>query len=368
MGLNVRIYNVSSPNPFTLSYKSGDTPGDVSSGFTNYGGTYQSSLVRDYYTNPIIVTGLTFDTHYWIKIVDIVTNNYIIEDIYTNVKEFYKCFVITPTPTPSNTPTSTPTPTPSNTPTPTSTTIPPTPSPSPSSTPTPTPTPTSTPVPPTSTPSSTPTPTPTSTGEVSGNAFSLYYTSSSTNGIDACSSNNGPFTYYSNDSVLTTNSVLYTSSLLQGFAPVGSYSDHTNYYAITGNTGVIVTVGFCPTQPPPSYTINLILSGSTGLDRTMEVYKSVNQNDSNTYQLAATLNSVNGSNITSSITGEANYYYYFKITMGNTNKLKITSTVSGVNDYSNCISTTIGTPILLPYPYSGGDITFEGIVNDSSCI
>jgi hypothetical protein len=368
MGLNVRIYNISSPNPFTLSYKSGDTPGDVSSGFTNYGGTYQSSLVRDYYNNPIIVTGLTFDTHYWIKIVDTVTNNYIIEDIYTNVKEFYKCFVITPTPTPSPSPSSTPTDTPTSTPTPTptSTTVPPTPSSTvPPPTPTPTPTPSST-VPPTATPTSTPTPTP--TGEVSGYPFTLQYTSSSTNGIDACSVSGNEFTFYSADSVLTNGSVLYTSSLLQGFALAGSYSNGTNYYAITGNTGVIVTAGMCPTQPPPSYTINLILSGSTDLNRTMEVYKSVNQNDSNTYQLAATLNSVNGSNVTSSITGEANYYYYFKITMGNTNKLKITSTVSGVNNYSNCISTTIGTPILLPYPYSGGDITFEGIVNDSSCI
>lgn len=118
-----------------------------------------------------------YGKQYWFKILDVVTNSFIIENIYIHEYEFYGRCV--PTPTPTATPTATSTPTPTSTPTSTPTV---TPTSTPTITPTvtldcnftisvvdatitPTPTPTSTPTS-TSTgvdPTETPTPTPTST-------------------------------------------------------------------------------------------------------------------------------------------------------------------------------------------------------------
>ena len=66
MGLHIRVYDINCPNPFELSYRIAPTPGNEtiissSTGYTQYGGTYPSSSDRNYYTNPIILTGATFD-------------------------------------------------------------------------------------------------------------------------------------------------------------------------------------------------------------------------------------------------------------------------------------------------------------------
>lgn len=158
MGLHIRIYNINCPNSFELSYRIAPTPGDettISTGYTQYGSTYDSSNVRNYYDNPIILSGSTFDNIFfdnvWIKIQDTVTNGYIIENIKTHAESYYSICVPTPTPT------STPTPSPTETPTPTPTSsLEPTPTTSPTSTPTPTPSPTATSVGPTPTPTPTP--------------------------------------------------------------------------------------------------------------------------------------------------------------------------------------------------------------------
>jgi len=127
MGLHIRLNNINSQNDFIVSYKSGDTLNDVTTGFTLYdrfeGGT-----------TGLTISGVTLNlnTKYWIKIQDEITNKYIIENIYTHDSCYYECYDVSPTPTPTIT----------STPTKTSVTIP---TPSPTKTTTPTPTPTITP-------------------------------------------------------------------------------------------------------------------------------------------------------------------------------------------------------------------------------
>jgi hypothetical protein len=183
MGLNIRIYNIDCPNDFRLSYRIAPTPGDetvILSGYITYTGDtstgiYPKSTTRNYYDNPIILSGTTFDNIFfdtlWVKIQDTITGGYIIENIKIHSENYFSNCVptSTPVPTATNTPTATPTPTPtpSSTPGPTSTPEPtatdgPTATPSSTPTPTPTATPTNTPTP-SPTPTSTPTPTPTST-------------------------------------------------------------------------------------------------------------------------------------------------------------------------------------------------------------
>jgi hypothetical protein len=161
MGLIIRLYNIVSPNSYTISVKEGDTPYPLDSGYTNVTG----SMVGDVFT--ITSQHYKFNTQYWVKLLDTVTGRYIIENIYENDPIAYmdccpqpesmtlvcqhdvyppnltsiSCGTpVTPTPTP--TPTNTPAPT--ATPGPTATPIPNTPTPIPN-TPTPipyTPTPT----------------------------------------------------------------------------------------------------------------------------------------------------------------------------------------------------------------------------------
>ncbi len=155
MGLVIKLNNIISPNAFTVSYKTGPNPYPLDSGFTSFGGTYSAG------TTLVVVSGITinFNSTYWFKITDTVTNRYIIENIETNDPIAYTTCCEVPTgisavcvipTTPTPTPTATPTPTPtiacevptditaycsdeSITPTPT-----------PTATPTPTPTPTET--------------------------------------------------------------------------------------------------------------------------------------------------------------------------------------------------------------------------------
>lgn len=162
MGLVIKLNNIISPNAFTVSYKTGPNPYPLDSGFTSYGGTYSAG------TTLVVVSGITinFNSSYWFKITDNVTNRYIIENVETNDPIAYMsccpipvataicyhecyppsnvdadCIGLTPTPTPTPTPvcdvptdvtaecttiepTQTPTPTPTATPTPTPTPLP----------------------------------------------------------------------------------------------------------------------------------------------------------------------------------------------------------------------------------------------------
>lgn len=159
--LKIYIKNISSPNNFVLSYKKGNSVGNVNSGFTPYG-VLPSGTTYSGGTTEIIVSGLNLEygEQYWIKLEDLVNGSFIIENIIIHYEDYFNSICIPPV---TSTPTPTPTPTPGSSPTPTSTptgTIGVTPTTTPTNTPTPTTTPSLGASPtPTATPTTTPTPT-----------------------------------------------------------------------------------------------------------------------------------------------------------------------------------------------------------------
>ena len=89
MGIVIRIYDIASPNDFTVSIKRGDTAYPLDSGFNPCGGTYSGGTeqisISGYTVSPgTKYTSLQFDTQYWLKLVDTVTDRYIIENIKIN--------------------------------------------------------------------------------------------------------------------------------------------------------------------------------------------------------------------------------------------------------------------------------------------
>jgi hypothetical protein len=84
MGLNIKLYNITADNSFTLSYKTGTTIGSLTNGFTTYGSTYSSSTTVIDVTVPNL-----FDTQIWFKFTDTINGNFSIENIYVNQEEYY---------------------------------------------------------------------------------------------------------------------------------------------------------------------------------------------------------------------------------------------------------------------------------------
>ena len=78
MGLNIKILNIVYETTYSLRYKSGDHPypENNNSTFTLYGTGLTNSSVT--------LTGLSFDTQYWIKMTDDSSGRYIIKNIYTH--------------------------------------------------------------------------------------------------------------------------------------------------------------------------------------------------------------------------------------------------------------------------------------------
>jgi hypothetical protein len=124
MGLNVRIYDIVSDGPYSIRYKSGANP------YPEYDNTTFTLYGTGLTATSIELTGLTFDTQYWIKMTDQTTGRYIIKNIYTHDSKAFPCYdticfsvdvvcedVVVATQTPTPTPTRTSTPTPTNTPT-----------------------------------------------------------------------------------------------------------------------------------------------------------------------------------------------------------------------------------------------------------
>lgn len=129
MSINIRIYNIDSPNPFRVSYKISDYMGSELTGYTTYNDLFPAS------TTGVTISGVTidYDTNIWVKITDNVTNTFTIRNIKTcdicaypavacdmevevtciNCDIYFEviCYYATPTPTPTptNTPTNTPT-------------------------------------------------------------------------------------------------------------------------------------------------------------------------------------------------------------------------------------------------------------------
>lgn len=86
MGLVIRIYDINSPNDFKVSIKKGDTAYPLDSGYIEYDTIYSGGTTQIELTNITYPSGKTenfdFNTQYWIKITDITTDRYIIENIY----------------------------------------------------------------------------------------------------------------------------------------------------------------------------------------------------------------------------------------------------------------------------------------------
>lgn len=83
--LIVRIKNITCAHGFSVSYKTGNVPYPLDSGFstpTNY----------SVGTSTVLLQNLQFDTQYWVKITDLTTNRYIIENIYTNDSKTFSCY------------------------------------------------------------------------------------------------------------------------------------------------------------------------------------------------------------------------------------------------------------------------------------
>ena len=232
MGLNIRLYNIISDGPYSIRYKSGENPWPEynDSTFTTYGTGLTASSIE--------ITGLTFDTQYWVKMTDQLTNRYIIKNIYTHDSKSYPCYdticfsvniervesLPTPTPTSTNTPTLTPTSTststPTSTPTPTLTT-----------TPTLTSTPTLTPTQTLTQTENAPTPTPTET------TYQLFNRTASCDNYELFSSVRGIYDYF-----FTFNSNRYGNFILK------NNGDFSNSVKVTWNSTIVFNETISPSQ------------------------------------------------------------------------------------------------------------------------
>ncbi len=119
MGLVIEIKDIEFENNFEIWYSTGRTPGSVSSYSSETWGTqYSGATTEGVFSGGIETVSIDiedevenpFNTQFWFKLRDIVTGNFIIENIYIHDFSFYEgCIPVTPTPTPTQTVTSTPT-------------------------------------------------------------------------------------------------------------------------------------------------------------------------------------------------------------------------------------------------------------------
>ena len=82
--LNVKICDIVSDGLYTMSYKPGSNPCPTNSGFTTIGTGLTASTIT--------LTGLTFNTQYWVKMTDESSNRYIIRNISTNHSKTFPCY------------------------------------------------------------------------------------------------------------------------------------------------------------------------------------------------------------------------------------------------------------------------------------
>jgi hypothetical protein len=106
MGLNVKLYNITNDGPYSIRYKSGPNP------YPEHDNTSYTLYGTGLTNSSIVLTGMSFDTQYWVKMTDETTNRYIVKNIYTNDSKTYPCYDtlcfdtevmcdISPTPTPT---------------------------------------------------------------------------------------------------------------------------------------------------------------------------------------------------------------------------------------------------------------------------
>lgn len=103
MGLVIRLHGINCENDFTLSHCKGDNPMKIL--FNNYEGiigVYDSNVTEINVTNTVF----EYDTQYWFKIRDNVTQKWVIKNIFTNKSSnFHDCIICDINPNPTPTPT-----------------------------------------------------------------------------------------------------------------------------------------------------------------------------------------------------------------------------------------------------------------------
>lgn len=107
MGISIRLINISGTTSYSVAYS------------TSPYGPFTTALTGTTSTATISGAPFEFDTQYYIKLTDLVTNRYIIENIYIHDSKAYPLYdtidfdlsavCVPPTPTPTATPTNTPT-------------------------------------------------------------------------------------------------------------------------------------------------------------------------------------------------------------------------------------------------------------------
>lgn len=80
MSLIFRLYGISLENDYQVFYKKGKTLNDKSSEFIQYGDVFKKEV------DSLIISGISieYSTQYWFKIVDTVTNEYLIKNLITH--------------------------------------------------------------------------------------------------------------------------------------------------------------------------------------------------------------------------------------------------------------------------------------------
>lgn len=83
-GLNIKICDIVSDGLYTMSYKTGSNPCPTNNGFTTIGTGLTATTIT--------LTGLSFNTQYWVKMIDETSNRYIIRNMSTNHSKTFPCY------------------------------------------------------------------------------------------------------------------------------------------------------------------------------------------------------------------------------------------------------------------------------------
>ncbi len=84
MSLIIRLHNISFNNPYTISYKSGEVLGSLND-LIELNTTFSGSTVS-------LNEDFEFNTKYWFKLTDTVTDQFIIKSFTTNESKIYECY------------------------------------------------------------------------------------------------------------------------------------------------------------------------------------------------------------------------------------------------------------------------------------
>lgn len=93
MGFKIKLRNISVTNDFRVFYRKGRTPGSstIQSGdWEINGGIFVGDFVSSVNSVDIDIENIEYGSQYWVKILDVVTGSYIIENVYVHEFEFYR--------------------------------------------------------------------------------------------------------------------------------------------------------------------------------------------------------------------------------------------------------------------------------------